>query len=90
MSILGHCEELLDAIGPADPRRKQVKAILTVATETLALSPQRVSQDQPAGPGHGSHGSAGTPTPSQTVLLVEDEGTAGLAAAGWLSGTGGG
>jgi PAS domain S-box-containing protein len=25
MSILGHCEELLDWVGPADPRRKQVR-----------------------------------------------------------------
>ncbi len=43
-----------------------------------------MSQDQPAGPGHGSHGAAGTPTPSQTVLLVEDEGAVRSAVLDWL------
>jgi PAS domain S-box-containing protein len=86
LSILGHCEELLDVIGPTDPRRKQVTAILTVATEALGRSPQLVPQDQgqPAGPGRDSHGAAGTPTPSQTVLLVEDEGAVRSAVRDWL------
>jgi len=37
-AIYGRCEVLLDQISTADPRREEVEAILTVATETAVLT----------------------------------------------------
>lgn len=87
ISILGHCEELLDVIGPADPRRKQVDAIRSLASEYVEPAPQRAS-DQDQAPLAESAGQGrepiGTSTPAQTVLLVEDEGAVRSAVRDWL------
>lgn len=90
-AIRGHCEELLDVIGPADPRRKPVEAIRAIVAENVAATPHRGSpgqnldQTEPAdATGQDAGGTRDTSTPSQTVLLVEDEGAVRAAVLDWL------
>ncbi|MDA1093324.1 MAG: PAS domain S-box protein [Acidobacteria bacterium] len=83
-AILGQCGTLLDVIGRADPRREQVEAILTVASEAIEQSQRLVAGGVPTErAGSDARTAATGPTPS-TVLLVEDEEAVRGAVRGWL------
>lgn len=82
-AIFGHCETLLEVIGPDDPRREQVEAILTVASETIEQAQRLVGVPSGRARG-GSREGVSASTPSKTLLLVEDEDAVRGAVREWL------